>query len=934
MIHTSHPTWKRYLVAVLTVAGGLLIRLPLVSLLGTTVPYITFFPAIAVSAGYGGFIGGLIATILSAVAAFYFVIHFGSLADLIRGPEAIGSVIFLFVGTMLSWLFESLQRRRRALQEQEERHRLILNSALDAVITIDQNGIVTGWNAQAEQAFGWTLGEILGQSLRETIIPSQHRESHDSGMKHFLRTGEGPVLGKRIEITALHRNGHEFPVELAITPIRQSDRVSFSAFIRDISERKRLEGARILLARIIETSDDAIISKTLDGIVTSWNVGAEKIFGYSAGEMIGQPVSLLIPPEARDEEPDILTRIQRGETIDHYEAIRMRKDGTPIYVSLTVSPLKEADGTIIGASKIARDISERKRANEKLQAQVERLNLLDQITRAVAERQDLRSIFQVVIRSLEDSLPISFGCVCIYDRIAESLTVTCVGARSEGLATQLAMTEEAKISIDQNGLARCVRGQLVYEPDLRQVDFPFPRRLLDGGLGSVVMAPLVFESRVFGILVAARCQPDAFSSGDCEFLRQLSVHVALAAHQAELNATLQHAYDDLRQTQQAVIQQERLGALGQMASGIAHDINNALSPMALSTEWLLEREANLSTPIRQYLETTRRSLDDIAHTVARMQEFYRQREPQLTLLPVDLNSMVDQVLDLTRARWSDMPQKRGVVIEIRTELAEDRPIVSGIESEIREALVNLIFNSVDAMPGGGTLTVRTRASNGAGSPSALLPHVDVEITDTGQGMDEETRRRCLEPFFTTKGERGTGLGLAMVFGVMQRHNAEIEIDSAPGEGTTVRLSFPARATRAAETAPASAQAIPPQLRILVIDDDPLILKSLRETLEADGHVVITANSGEEGIKTFQASQDNAQFNVVITDLGMPRVDGRKVAEAVKKSHPSIPVILLTGWGQRLIAEGDVPPQVDRVLSKPPKLRELRAVLAELVAETR
>jgi len=371
-----------------------------------------------------------------------------------------------------------------------------------------------------------------------------------------------------------------------------------------------------------------------------------------------------------------------------------------------------------------------------------------------------------------------------------------------------------------------------------------------------------------------------------------------------------------------------------MASGIAHDINNALSPMALSTEWLLEREANLSTPIRQYLETTRRSLDDIAHTVARMQEFYRQREPQLTLLPVDLNSMVDQVLDLTRARWSDMPQKRGVVIEIRTELAEDRPIVSGIESEIREALVNLIFNSVDAMPGGGTLTVRTRASNGAGSPSALLPHVDVEITDTGQGMDEETRRRCLEPFFTTKGERGTGLGLAMVFGVMQRHNAEIEIDSAPGEGTTVRLSFPARATRAAETAPASAQAIPPQLRILVIDDDPLILKSLRETLEADGHVVITANSGEEGIKTFQASQDNAQFNVVITDLGMPRVDGRKVAEAVKKSHPSIPVILLTGWGQRLIAEGDVPPQVDRVLSKPPKLRELRAVLAELVAETR
>jgi len=281
-----------------------------------------------------------------------------------------------------------------------------------------------------------------------------------------------------------------------------------------------------------------------------------------------------------------------------------------------------------------------------------------------------------------------------------------------------------------------------------------------------------------------------------------------------------------------------------------------------------------------------------------------------------------------------MPQKRGIVIEIRKEVAEDLPIVAGIESEIREALVNLIFNAVDAMPGGGTLTLRTKASMGAGLPSALLPHIDVEITDTGQGMDQETRSRCLEPFFTTKGERGTGLGLAMVFGVMQRHNAEIEIDSTLGEGTTVRLSFPARATKAAETAPASDQTFPPQLRILVVDDDPLILKSLRDTLEADGHIVVTASGGAEGIEIFQASPVNAQFDAVITDLGMPRVDGRKVADAVKAFHPATGLILLTGWGQRLVAEGDVPPQVDRVLSKPPKLRELRAALAALAAETR
>jgi signal transduction histidine kinase/CheY-like chemotaxis protein len=439
---------------------------------------------------------------------------------------------------------------------------------------------------------------------------------------------------------------------------------------------------------------------------------------------------------------------------------------------------------------------------------------------------------------------------------------------------------------------------------------------------------------VFGVLVAARREADAFSSRDCEFLRQLSGHVALAAHQAEIYALLQHAYEDLRQTQQAVMQQDRLRALGQMASGIAHDLNNALSPVALYTASLLEREPNLSTRTREYLETTQRALHDVAHTVARMQEFYRQREPQLMLRPVDMNLMVQQVLDLTRARWSDMPQQRGIVIQVRTEWAQNLPAIAGVESEIREALVNLVLNAVDAMPDGGILTLRTRASGGR-APSKLLPQVYVEVTDTGQGMDEETRNRCLDPFFTTKGERGTGLGLTMVFGVTRRHDAEIEIHSAPGTGTTVLLSFPVRPDHMPESGHSTDEhATPSRLRILIVDDDPVILKALRETLEADGHVVITASGGQEGIDAFQAAEGDAQFAVVITDLGMPRVDGRQVAGAVKALRSSTGIILLTGWGQRLVAEGDVPAHVDRVLAKPPKLREIRAALAELTAEAR
>lgn len=572
------------------------------------------------------------------------------------------------------------------------------------------------------------------------------------------------------------------------------------------------------------------------------------------------------------------------------------------------------------------EIAQHKRTAQGLQTQLERLNLLDQITRAIGERQDVRSIFQVVIRRLEDSLPIDFGCVCLYDAHAAEVVVNCVGVRSEALAMELAMTQQAHIGIDQNGLSQCVRGRLVYEQDVSQIDFPFPQRLARSGLRAFVAAPLLFESQVFGILIAARREPNSFSSGECEFLRQISEHVALASHQSETHSALQQAYDDLRQTQQTVMQQERLRALGQMASGIAHDINNAISPVALYTEMLLEQEAGLSKRTREYLETTQRAIGDVAHTVARMREFYRQHEPKLVLSPVDLSVLVQQVIDLTRARWSDMPLQRGIVIELRPELGQNLPAVAGIESEIREALINLVFNAVDAMPEGGTLAIRTKIAEGA-------QRVDVEVADTGVGMDEETRRRCLEPFFTTKGERGTGLGLAMVYGVTRRHNADIEMESAIGQGTTVRLRFPVPASSLAEAHPAAPEAMPPRLRILSVDDDPLLIKSLRDALEADGHAVVTANGGQEGIDAFRAAeQRDERFAVVITDLGMPYVDGRKVASTIKHDSPSTPVILLTGWGQRLVAEGDIPPHVDRVLNKPPKLRELRAALAELAGD--
>lgn len=692
------------------------------------------------------------------------------------------------------------KRAEDALRASEERTRQIIETALDAVVTMDAAGLVTGWSARAEATFGWTRDEALGQPLAQLIVPPHLRERHVRGLARYLDTGMSTILNRRIELTGLHRDGREFPVDLAVTEIQEGGARAFSAFVRDISERKL--------------------------------------------------------------------------------------------------------------------------AQQRLEAQLQRMTLLDHITRGIAQRQDLRSIHEVAIGSLEEQLPVDYACICRHDD--DVLTVVHVGAHSQPLAQRLAMDEQARVAIDGSDFARCLRGELVHEPDILQVASPFARRLAAGGLRSLVVVPLQSENRVFGVLVAARRQPDAFSSGECEFLRQLAAHVALAAGQAELYGALQQAYDDLRQSQQIVLQQERLRALGEMASGIAHDINNAISPVSLYAESLLERETGISERGRGYLVTIARAIDDVAATVARLREFYRQREPQAYASAVSLNALVEQVAELTRARWRDMPLRHGAVVELRSELAPDLPPVLGSETEIREALVNLVLNAVDAMPDGGTLGLRTHAADG---------RVSVAVYDSGNGMDETTRRRCMEPFFTTKGERGTGLGLAIVYGVAQRHGAGVDIESAPGRGTTVRLVFPAAQQASAAAAPSQPSAAAmPRLSILIVDDDPVLLLSLHETLALDGHRVVAANGGRAGIEAFaDAATCGQPFEVVITDLGMPHVDGRKVAQAVRERDPAVPVIMLTGWGQRMQAEDDLPPHVDRVLGKPPKLSELRAVLAELVA---
>jgi signal transduction histidine kinase/ActR/RegA family two-component response regulator len=402
---------------------------------------------------------------------------------------------------------------------------------------------------------------------------------------------------------------------------------------------------------------------------------------------------------------------------------------------------------------------------------------------------------------------------------------------------------------------------------------------------------------------------------------------------------LQKAYEELRQTQQVVVQQERLRALGQMASGVAHDINNALSPVVAYSEILLTTQPDMPAETRHYLQIINQAGEDIAKIVSRMREFYRRRSDEEPLVEVDINQIIPEVIQLTRPRWRDISQREGISIQIQEELEAGLPLLFSDPTEMREALINLVFNAVDALPNGGNITFVTRSLQVplAGKNGATERQLQLEVKDNGTGMEEKIRQRCLEPFFSTKSlQGGTGLGLAMVYGMVQRHEGTIEIDSAPGQGTCFRLTFPLR-----EKTPQVVSAVIPQathgrsLHILCIDDDELIRQLVSDCLTHFNHRVVTADSGTQGLELFRAAALNHQpFEAVITDLGMPKMDGHQLSRTIKAESPHTPIIMMTGWGAMMKEDGETAPEVDAVVGKPPQIQELNNLLMQLSAAGR
>jgi len=404
----------------------------------------------------------------------------------------------------------------------------------------------------------------------------------------------------------------------------------------------------------------------------------------------------------------------------------------------------------------------------------------------------------------------------------------------------------------------------------------------------------------------------AYAGRDVTAIRKLEQDLRNA------NMRLSSTLAALKLAQGRIIEHERMNALGEMAGGIAHDFNNALMPILGYSELLINKPELLAdrTEALNLLRGIQTAAMDASQTVRRLREFYRKPGEEEKAVG-DLNAQVKTAVVLTKPKWQSEKSAEGVRITVETELGEI-PSVPAKESQIREVLINLILNALDAMPRDGTLFIRTRAE-GMG--------VELEVTDTGVGMTEEVRRRCLEPFFTTKGEAGSGLGLPLVYGFVQRHRGRMDISSAPGKGTTVRIWLPS--VLSGDEAIQERKAYKPvgSLRVLVIDDEMPSRILLKKMLETDGHHVETACDGGSGIRAVAA----ACFDLVITDRAMPDMNGDEVAVEIAKIRPGLKVIMLTGFGDIMNEEQRKPAGVDAVLPKPVTLAVLRETMANVMS---
>ncbi|MEY2498827.1 MAG: hypothetical protein QOD12_2383 [Verrucomicrobiota bacterium] len=637
-------------------------------------------------------------------------------------------------------------------------NRAILDSALDCIIVMNARGRVVEFNAAAERVFGYTREHAVGRELADLIIPAPMRERHRQGLRRYLETGEGPVLGKRIEITGLRADGSEILVELAIIAFRIQEEPAFAAYLRDITARKEGEDARRTLAAIIESSGDAIITKDLDGKITSWNEAAQRLFGYAPEEIIGKPVTILIPTERLGEEPRILERIRRGEGIDHYETVRQRKDGTLFDISVTISPVKDESGQVIGASKIARDISERIQSDRRRTAQYAVASLL-------AGSWSLAEAGPRIVESIAVIGKWVAGSIWLRDKADEQLHCVTTWHRDKPELENFARVTQALTLKGNNGLPGrvMVAGKPTWIHDVsRESNFPRAAAAAAANLRGAFAFPLWAAGEVNGVLELF--SPETAQPDDdlLSLMQALGSQIGLFIHRRQIEEELQR---------QKEVAENANAAKDRFLATLSHELRTPLTPILIWAGGMVN-EAGLPPEIGEGLEMVCRNVELEARLIDDLLDLTRitRGKLQLHLRKSNAHDLLGHAMDIVRNELAARDLNLSVEL-----FAADHHVLADA-SRLQQVFWNVLRNASKFTPERGAVTVRTFNPQ----PQALK----IEISDTGVGIEPENLEKIFDAFEQVGARReGLGLGLAISKAIVEMHHGSIHAFSAgPGKG--------------------------------------------------------------------------------------------------------------------------------------------------------
>ncbi len=763
----------------------------------------------------------------------------------------------------------------------------VVESSDDAIISKDLNGIITSWNRSAERMFGYTAGEAVGQSIR-MIIPADRQAEEDMVLSH-IRGGQAIT---QLETIRQRKDGGFIPISLTVSPIfDETGRViGASKIARDLTERVAAATAIRRLAAVVESSDDAIVTKDLNSVITSWNKAAERMFGYTADEAMGRSIRMIIPDDLQDEEDMVLARIRAGEKVDHYETIRQRRDGTRLFISLTVSPIRNAYGQIVGASKVARDISERTRLVAAIQENATIAEKLGDVGAVVASSLDRDAIVQKVTDVATELTHAEFG--AFFYNVGDDES-----GNSYALYTLSGAPREAFAKFPQPRATEIFAPTFYGEGPVRLDDVTKDRRygrsapyygMPPGHLPvrSYLAVPVKdFAGTVVGGLFFGHSQVAVFTAQH----ERLAVGVAAWASVAMENARL---YEEAQAANR--MKDEFLAVL-------SHELRTPLNAI-VGYSRLLRGGILTGEKAARGLETLERNATWLTQIVEDVLDVSRivSGKIRLDVQPVELPLIIDNAI----ATFQPAADAKG--IRLQTLVDPRVGPVSGDPGRLQQVVWNLISNAVKFTTKKGRVQVRLERVDS---------HVEIVVSDTGIGIRPEFLPHVFERFRqaeggTTRKTGGLGLGLAIVRHIVEMHGGTVEATSpGEGQGATFRVRLPLMIVHP-DVAPSSREHPRTErrepltslgdlhgIRVVVIDDEEDALTLLRVVLEAAGADVTTVSSPTDAVERIA----EVKPHVLVVDLGMPAMDGFELIGRIRQSEDpavrNVPAAALTAFAR-------------------------------------